>query len=95
MSALAKRLLAWNEYWPELQTAIRRDCCIPESWLVQPWVFIPEAYHAVLKAKIIILEGAERSRESMPYPKITYLEHVVPWKYVTWDRKVSDLEDES
>ena len=95
MSGLAKRLLAWNEHWPQLQAAVKRDCGIPESWRIQPWVFIPEAYYQALRAKIGVLEGAVNGVESMPYPKVTYLEHVVPWKYVTWDRKVSDLENET
>ncbi len=30
----------------------------------------------------------------MPYPQITHLEDVVPWNYVTWDRKVAALEEE-
>lgn len=95
MSALAKRLLAWNENWPHLEEALRRDCCIPESWKVKPWVFIPESYYSALKTRIISLEGSDRSAHAMPYPKITFLEQVVPWKYITWDRKVTDLEDES
>jgi len=95
MSGLAKRLLAWNEHWPELKAAIRRDCGIPESWQIKPWAFIPETYHAALKAKIRTLESAENDGSSMPFPKVTYLEDVVPWKYVTWDRKVSELEDET
>ena len=95
MSALAKRLLAWSENWSELQEALRRDCGIPSSWRIQPWAFIPEIHHSALKAKIGLLENVENPLEGMPYPKITYLENVVPWRYVTWDRKVSDLEDET
>ena len=95
MSALAKRLLAWDENWQELQEALRRDCSIPESWKIQPWAFIPEKYHDALKMKIDILANVNRTPSAMPYPRITYLEHVVPWNYITWDRKVTDLEEES
>lgn len=95
MSALAKRLFAWNAHWPDLQDAIRRDCCVPESWRIQPWAFIPESYGAALKSKIAALGQSENLVDSMPYPKITYLENVVPWKYDPWNRKVSDLEDDT
>lgn len=95
MSALAKRLLSWNENWSEFQRALWRDCGIPSTWRVQSWAFIPEVHAPALKAKIALLESPNESEECMPYPKITYLENVVPWKYVTWDRKVADLEDET
>lgn len=91
MSSLAKRLLAWNENWDELVFSMRRDSKIPNDWSIQPWAFIPEQYHSSLKNKIASIEAESR----MPYPRITYLESVVPWKYVTWDRKVAALEDNS
>ena len=31
MASLAKRLLAWNECWPELVQALVRDCGVPNS----------------------------------------------------------------
>ena len=95
ISALAKRLLAWDIYWVELQEALRRDCAIPDSWIIQPWAFIPEKYHDALKIRIEKLVSEGRPTGAMPYPRITYLEHVVPWDYITWDRKVTDLEDET
>ena len=95
MSALAKRLLAWSTNWLEVQEALRRDCAIPDSWAVQPWVFIPEKYHESLKSRITELAEENRPQNAMPYPRITYLESVVPWNYVTWDRKITDLEDEA
>lgn len=95
MSALAKRLLAWDANWLELQVALRRDCEIPDSWKIQPWAFIPEKYLPALKIRIEELAAEGRPIEAMPYPRITCLEHVVPWNYITWDRKVADLEEKT
>ena len=95
MAALAQRLLSWNEHWVELRSAVARDCGVPMSWKIQPWVFIPKAYSELLKSKIKFLSDSSRSESDMPYPLITHLESVVPWEYVTWDRKVAALEDDA
>jgi len=95
MSGLAKRLLAWDANWLDVRKALARDCGIPETWTVQPWAFIPRDYSQVLKLKIQELAAADRGEDAMPYPQITHLEDVVPWNYVTWDRKVAALEEES
>ena len=92
MAALAKRFLAWNENWAELRSAVSRDCGVPDSWTIQPWAFVPKAYSDVLRAKIDALPSDQNSESGMPYPLITHLESVVPWEYVTWDRKVAALE---
>ena len=81
MAALAKRLLAWDAHWPELREAILRDCGIPQSWSIQPWVFIPKQYCDSLKIGISDLSADSRPDDMMPYPRITYLESVVPWAY--------------
>jgi len=78
---LAKRLLAWDEHWPELQKAIFRDCNIPNSWVIQPWAFIPKQHYDALKRNIASLSIGGRTEDMMPYPRITYLESVVPWAY--------------
>lgn len=95
MAALAKRLLAWDSNWNELRTALSRDSGIPDTWAIQPWAFIPEQYSEALKKRIALLGGGGRPAEAMPYPRITYLEQVVPWNYVTWDRKVTALENDA
>jgi hypothetical protein len=95
MAALAKRLLAWDDHWPELRVAICRDCGISDNWAIQPWAFIPKDYTDALKSRIVKLNEPGRLDYSMPYPRITHLESVVPWNYVTWDRKVEALEDQS
>ena len=95
MSALSKRLLGWDSNWEELCIAIARDCGIPGSWSVQPWAFVPERYSEALKSRIAPLANVERGEDAMPYPRITFLESVVPWNYVTWDRKVTAMENET
>ena len=95
MAALAKRFLAWDKHWSALRTAIIRDCGIPPAWSIQPWAFIPEKYCEALKSRIIILTEDGRAEDAMPYPRITYLESVVPWNYITWDRKVTTLGNET
>lgn len=95
MAALAKRLLSWDKHWSELKVAVARDCGVPVSWKIQPWAFIPKAYSELLKSKIIVLSDGNRFESDMPYPHITHLESVVPWEYITWDRKVAALEDDA
>ncbi len=93
MSALSKRLLAWDANWEELRRALERDCGIPISWTIQPWAFIPEDFCEALKSRITLLDSDERDGNAMPYPQITLLESVVPWKYETEDRKDTAFED--
>lgn len=94
MSALSNRLLAWSIHWGELVAALKRDCRIPDDWQIEPWVFIPEKYSPALKRKIISLADDHNSINGMPYPRIIFLEDVMPWKYVTWDRKSVRFEGE-
>ncbi|MEO1247811.1 MAG: hypothetical protein AAFX56_19195 [Pseudomonadota bacterium] len=93
MQALANRLLAWQANWEDIRAAVSRDCGVPEAWQVCPWVFVPRDYHDQLKqkAQAIWLETPEHN--SMPSPRVTYLESVLPWNYKTWDRRAADLED--
>lgn len=95
MSPLARRLISWSKCWPELEEALRRDSHIPESWQIKPWVFIPENHRTLLEQRIITLENPPQPAIAMPYPKITYLENVVPWRDARWEKKVAALEDEA
>ncbi|TAG50028.1 MAG: hypothetical protein EAZ30_01865 [Betaproteobacteria bacterium] len=83
-SALIKRLGSWRTHWPELKTAICRDCNIASDWPILPWVFLPETHKAVYDRKLLALGLSKHS--GMPAPRFTALEGVVPWKYRTWDR---------
>jgi hypothetical protein len=95
LHALIGRLQAWSDNWPGLRVALIRDCCVPETWQVQPWVFIPEDRHAVLKKKLPSLANIGDGPGNMPSPRVTYLEEVVPWKYRSWDRKVVAPESDA
>jgi hypothetical protein len=71
LKRLLWRLEAWDGRWPLICQAIRQTSAIPDSWLIQPWLFIPEA------RKQALLAGLHCSQ--MPQPRITWLESVVPW----------------
>ena len=92
LSSLITRLAAWDTYWSELGAAIARDCAIPTSWAIQPWLFIPEARQATLDKKLAPILAADRPGTGMPKPKVTFLEVVTPWKYRPHDRKADALE---
>jgi hypothetical protein len=91
MQSLLARLSAWQQNWEELTAAVLRDSCVPKDWKVQPWLFIPEAHHAVFTKKSSKGAPAAGVSSEMPSPRVTYLEAVVPWKYRTWDRKTDAL----
>jgi len=83
LHALAKRLEAWSKEWPTLRDRIRSDHWIPDSWQVQPWVFVPEGLRKKLDERLSALAKASSNvgEDRMPTPEITHLESVVPWKY--------------
>lgn len=86
MQALLARLQHWSNHWPLLCQAVARDCCIPNTWEVQPWVFIPEQHHGSFNKKLAALSIPSHATP-MPTPKVTYLESVTPWNYCNWDRR--------
>lgn len=92
MHSLLTRLKAWNANWFLLCVAMERDCSVDKSWKIRPWIFIPKDREAMLNKKLADFMNSEQSAASMPMPKLTYLEDVVPWKYKSWDRKSSDIE---
>ena len=93
--SLLGRLQTWSTNWRALRAALVRDCGVPEAWQVKPWLFVPEARMARLTNKLVMLTNVGSADGNMPAPRITYLESVVPWKYRTWDRKVSALEGDT
>jgi len=95
LQSLITRLQAWQKYWPELRNAIARDCSVPSSWSVQPWLFIPNEHRDKLKVKLEAVGIVETTTYTMPYPKITDLETVLPWKYSNWDRKHAAQENDA
>jgi hypothetical protein len=87
LSDLAKRLLAWNSNWHALRRALARDLFVDASWPVSPWVFIPQERIVTLERKLAKTYGEfAATADGMPYPKITALEDVVPWKYRAFNR---------
>ncbi len=80
LSGLSNRLTGWNENWGGVCQALSRDCNVPNHWPVRPWLFIPEELIPKLLAKLDNLE-------ELPLPRVTTLEMVQPWKYVSWNRK--------
>lgn len=92
LSALRGRLAAWREHWPAVRQALARDSGIPLSWTVRPWVFIPSELRDALRVEKAAV-GDRDGSYSMPAPRVTYLEDVMPWKYVSWNRVEGDDED--
>lgn len=88
---LAKRLQKWAVHWQDMRLAVGRDSSIPDKWTMKPWVFIPLHLQEKLDSKFpaTAVVGSQ-----MPYPRVSYLEEVVPWKYRTWDRR-DEGEEES
>ena len=95
MQSLVGRLQAWQSNWAELTSAVVRDSGVPAEWNVQPWVFIPQKRRDVFDKKIAMLKPSPAQESQMPKPRITYLEHVVPWEYKTWDRKLDALASDA
>lgn len=86
VSALMKRLAAWQAHWHDLQSALQRDCGVDPKWTVSPWVFLPENRQDIYGRKLAKLNLSDAG---MPTPRLTLLEDVLPWKYCTYDRQPS------
>jgi hypothetical protein len=86
LGALLKRLGEWNAHWRGLREALVRDSRLPAEWSVRPWLFIPEQCIPLAVAGIRKFYRASGAAGEMPVPRITTLEMVVPWKYVSWNR---------
>ena len=95
LQSLVSRLNAWGSHWNEIRESIKRDCGVPSSWQVRPWVFIPATHHDLFKRKIDALNSEISSEHSMPSPLVTYLESVLPWNYKTWNREDVSLEKDA
>ena len=82
LSALIKRLKCWSDNWPDIVRALRRDSCVPDDFIVRPWVFIPESLIGLFVKKF----QASRAEFEKKVPLITPLEMTAPWEYSTWNR---------
>ena len=96
MQSLISRLQAWQNNWQELHCAVLRDSGAPKEWKVQPWIFIPEPHHKTFAKKFVQSHLTTGSVPSMPKPRITYLESVLPWTYKnTWNRTTDDIASDA
>ena len=89
LGALIKRLVAWNKHWPEVRSAIVRDCRLPSEWRMRPWLFIPER---CAPAAVKAIKRIRTDDNGMPNPRITTLEMVAPWEYRSW-RRIGEKKD--
>jgi len=80
LGPMLKRLAAWDEHWPAVRHALKRDAHIPDGWPVRPWLFIPELCVNTL------VTGLQKTGLAQT-PRITTLEAVAPWLYKGWDRQ--------
>lgn len=80
-TALFSRLLAWDAHWPEVRAALASDNGMPESWAVQPWVFVRGERLAYVRRKLAELLGPREAIGRMPQPLASSLDDVAPWKY--------------
>lgn len=87
LGALLRRLREWRAQWPEVRAALARDCRVPAHWPVRPWVFVPEECVSRAVTGIRGLGEPYGTSDAMPVPRITTLEMVVPWRYVSWNRR--------
>jgi len=79
--ALFNRLMAWDACWSSVRVALARDNGLPESWPVQPWVFVRGDRHAFVSSRLAERFGSRGGSDKMPEPLVTSLEDVTPWRY--------------
>ena len=82
LAALGKKLMQWNELWPQIVAAVRRDNHVPRDWDVRPWLFVPEEKVPTLLRRY---EKATNGGAAFS-PRVTPLEMVQPWRYRSWRR---------
>ena len=87
MAALGQKLMEWNQLWPQVIEAVRRDNYVPKTWPVRPWLFVPEEKLPTL------LRRYDKAMNGAPAfcPLVTPLEMVQPWRYRSW-RREGELE---
>jgi hypothetical protein len=90
LGALLDRLKQWSEDWPEVRAALVRDCKVPATWPVRPWLFVPEASIERLVGKIEQTNAANCF--AVFEPRITPLECVQPWQYRSWNHQDKDTK---
>lgn len=88
LHSVCRRLESWRKHWALVVAAIHRDSCLDETWRVQPHLFVPEHGKSILDRKLPSICGDPTTTEGeMPFPQVTFLESITPWKYRSWNRK--------
>jgi hypothetical protein len=95
LEALIKRLAEWSTHWAAVCAALARDCSLPATWAVRPWLFVPESRRDGLAKKLSKFPKASEESFRMPEPKITSLESITPWMYSSWNRRDDHREDDA
>jgi hypothetical protein len=85
LGSLMHRLKAWGSSWPEVQKSVFRDCKVPDTWTVRPWLFIPADFIKNVEPKLREIKGADGQMAFRP--RVTDLESVQPWKYKSWNHQ--------
>ena len=81
LASLVKRLCGWDANWPAVCATLAHDNCLPESWPVRPWVFVPGAQRDLVSQKLPDLLASNGGTHRMPTPQVTSIEDVTPWRY--------------
>jgi hypothetical protein len=86
LSSLMKRLREWHQHWDLLREALKRDSCVPHTWTIRPWLFVPDHLVPTLIKGLTQITG---DLSSLRFgPRVTTLEAIQPWKIDrSWDRR--------
>lgn len=87
LDSLLKRISGWNTNWSGLCRALVRDSHLPDNWPVRPWVFVPSDLLKNTVTKLDAIKPSLTDFPTMPIPRVTPLENVLPWAYTSWNRK--------
>jgi hypothetical protein len=85
LTDLVKRMRQWHENWPAVCHALARDSRLPSDWPVRPWLFVPENRVDMLVKRLLQIPDTVKTSLNF-VPRITTLEAVQPWRYVSWNR---------
>jgi hypothetical protein len=83
--SLFKRLEGWVSQWNQVRQAIARDCAVPAEWEAKTWLFLPEANESAVRARVEQMLTRNSGDSAFPFPRITTLESILPWKYRSWN----------
>jgi hypothetical protein len=59
---------------------------VQNDWYVTPWLFVPIELRSPLDQTLHKIANIGIGAGQRPFPQITDLEEVTPWKYKSWNR---------